>query len=363
MIAAPSTLHQRSDLVVHLTNLAVTATDVPSAVTPMLETFVAATAADGSAYFQLGDGAFTARAATGELPAGPAMDAILQHGLPERMALMGALRTAPGPIFFDDTSASPLTEGFQELGVSSLVAAPVRDRRATLVGAFLMHTFRLHGWTEDEASLVSVLSGTLAALTARLVAEEAAVAAREGAVRAIGLALDTRDGETKGHTDRVTSLALTLSDVLELPDAQREAMRYGAYLHDVGKIGIPDAILLKPGRLDDAEWSIMRRHTLFGQDFAEQLPFLSPEAMGVIRHHHERWDGAGYPDGLAGEGIPLGARIFAVCDVYDALTSVRPYKRAWTHDEAIAEIVAQSGRHFDPTVVATFVAFTPGTPA
>ena len=220
-----------------------------------------------------------------------------------------------------------------------------------------MHTFEPHGWTEDEASLVSVVSGTLAALTARLVAEEAALSAREGAIRAIGLALDTRDGETKGHTDRVTALALELADILELGEAERAALRYGAYLHDVGKIGIPDAILRKPGRLDDAEWSIMRRHTIVGQNFARELTFLSPDAMTVIRHHHERWDGTGYPDGLAGDRIPLAARIFAVCDVYDALRSERPYKAAWTHDEAIAEIAAQSGTQFDPRIVATFVAF------
>ena len=363
MIATSAVAGHCADLVVHLTGLAVTAQDVPSAVTPMLETFVRETAAEGSAYFQLGDGSFLARAATGVLPTGPAMDAILAHGLPERMALMEALRTSGGPMFFDDTAASSVTDGFPDLGVASLVAAPVRDRQGTLLGAFLMHTFEPHGWTEDEASLVGVVSGTLAALTARLVAEESALAAREGAIRAIGLALDTRDGETKGHTDRVTTLALALADILELGEDERAALRYGAYLHDVGKIGIPDAILLKPGRLDDAEWSVMRRHTIVGQDFARELAFLSPEAMTVIRHHHERWDGAGYPDGLAGDRIPLAARIFAVCDVYDALRSERPYKAAWTHDEAIAEIALQSGTQFDPRIVATFVAFAPGTVA
>jgi len=328
----------------------------------MLETFVTETAAEGSAYFQLAGGAFMARAASGVLPTGPSMDAILLHGLPERMALMTALRTADWPMFFDDTSASAVTEGFPGLGVASLVAAPVRDRHRTLLGAFLMHTFERHHWTENEAGLVGIVAGTMAALTARLVAEEAANAAREGAVRAIGLALDTRDGETKGHTDRVTALALTLADILELPAVDREALRYGAYLHDIGKIGIPDAILLKPGQLDEIEWAIMRCHTLYGQDFAEQLAFLTPEVLTVIRHHHERWDGGGYPDGLASEGIPLAARIFAVCDVYDALCSVRLYKPAWTHQQAIAEIVSQSGKQFDPQVVATFVAFAPETP-
>jgi putative nucleotidyltransferase with HDIG domain len=284
------------------------------------------------------------------------MDAILAHGLPADAPLLVALDQATSPLFFDDTAATPVTAGFPDLGVASLAAAPVRGRHGGLLGAFLMHTFEQHDWTESEADLVAAVANALAALTARLVAEEDAVAAREGAIRALGLALESRDGETKGHTDRVTDLAIRLGTVLGLSDDDLSTLRWGAYLHDIGKIGVPDAILRKPGKLDDVEWEVMREHVALGHSFATRLPFLPPDVLNVVGHHHERWDSTGYPDGLSGEDIPLSARVFALCDVYDALTSERPYKRPWTHDDAVAEIAAQSGKQFDPTVVTAFLA-------
>ena len=125
-------------------------------------------------------------------------------------------------------------------------------------------------------------------------------------------------------------------------------------LHDIGKIGIPDAILLKPGPLTPAEWKIMRRHPEIGRQLVEKIPFLSG-AVPIVYHHHERWDGTGYPLGLRGEAIPLGARIFAVADAFDAMTFDRPYSRAISFEAARAEIERCAGTHFDPAVVATFV--------
>lgn len=159
-------------------------------------------------------------------------------------------------------------------------------------------------------------------------AEQAAQAAREAAVRALGLALETRDRETQGHTDRVTHLALQLGAVLRLDPAALEALRLGAYLHDVGKLAVPDAILLKSGPLNGAERAVINRHVLEGERFTAALGFVPPAALEVIRFHHERWDGTGYPDGRAGEAIPRLARVFSVADVYDALLSARPYKLA-----------------------------------
>ncbi|WP_412028036.1 HD domain-containing phosphohydrolase [Deinococcus yunweiensis] len=198
--------------------------------------------------------------------------------------------------------------------------------------------------------------GTCTDIEEQKQARQAALAMREAAVRALGLALETRDRETHGHTDRVTRLALQLGQALHLPDTQLSALQLGAYLHDIGKLAIPDALLLKPGALDEREWQLMRVHPVEGERFAATLGFLPPEAIDLIRHHHERWDGTGYPDGQQGEHIPLLARLFSVVDVYDALLSKRPYKRAWTPDEARTELRQQAGTQFDAAMVETFLA-------
>jgi len=130
-------------------------------------------------------------------------------------------------------------------------------------------------------------------------------------------------------------------------------LRRGALLHDIGKIGVPDNILRKPAALSEAEWVTMRKHPEFGARIVAGIPFLEDVAR-IVRHHHERWDGRGYPDGLAGEDIPLGARIFAVADSFDAMTSDRPYRRAMTIDEARAEVARCRGTQFDPTVADAF---------
>jgi putative nucleotidyltransferase with HDIG domain len=217
-----------------------------------------------------------------------------------------------------------------------------------------MHTFTLNTWTPAEQVLFQAVAKTLATLAARLVAEEQAKQAYEDAIHALGLALEHRDDETKGHTDRVTDLALRVADEMGLVDETRDALRRGAYLHDIGKIAISDAVLRKPGKLNDEEWQMMRSHTTIGSDFVAKLTFLPQEARDIVLYHHEKYDGQGYPAQLAGKDIPLLARIFAVVDVYDALTSKRPYKAAWTHEETLAEIQRSAGSHFDPEVVAAF---------
>jgi response regulator RpfG family c-di-GMP phosphodiesterase len=177
----------------------------------------------------------------------------------------------------------------------------------------------------------------------------------EGSFLALGLALEMRDLETAGHTERVVGYATALGEAFDLNALQLEALRQGAYLHDLGKLGVPDAILLKPGKLDPEEWTIMKTHVERGFHLASQIPGLGQGALNVIRYHHERYDGTGYPEGLKTTEIPLEARFFAVCDVYDALVSERPYKRAWTQAEALAQLRMDSGKHFDPTVVDAFI--------
>ncbi|XLE16701.1 diguanylate cyclase (plasmid) [Deinococcus altitudinis] len=186
-------------------------------------------------------------------------------------------------------------------------------------------------------------------------AEQESQAARGAAVRALGLALEARDHETKGHTDRVTDLAMRLGAAVGLNQDRLETLRLGAYLHDIGKLTVPDAILLKPGLLTPEERLTMQEHVASGERFSAALGFLSDEVLEVIRGHHERWDGSGYPSGLQASEIPLSARIFALADVYDALVSERPYKQAWTQEQAFAELQRQSGGHFDPELTTLFL--------
>ena len=351
----------RAQLIVELTQLALSAPDIASAVNPALAALVERTAAVGSAYFQMDGGMFQARSAAGTMPQGADMDAILAHGLPAETPLMAALQGSRAPLFFDDTFAAPEAAGFPALGVLSLAAAPVLGRDGGLRGAFLMHTFEPHTWEARECDLFGTVATTLAALAARLVAEEQALAekanalrAKEGAIKALGVAVESRDSETKGHTDRVTDLALSVGRALGLGAEDLDALRWGAYLHDLGKVATPDAILHKPGKLTPDEWVTMRAHAESGYKIALQLPFLPQATLETILYHHERYDGAGYPHSLAGPDVPLLARIFSVCDVYDALTSVRPYKSAWSHEKALAELHRQAGRQFDPAVVTAF---------
>ncbi len=344
--------------VLALTQIALAASDLPSGITPTLEHLVCDTAAVGAAYFQAsGDQALTyqVRAASGEMPSTPGMAAIAAHGLPADVPLMRALEGTSQAMFFDDCHTASETRGFIDLGVASLAAAPVRRADGKLMGAFLMHTFDQHTWGDSEAALFSMVSGTIAALAGRLAAEEQMRAAQEASLRALGLALEARDGETLGHTDRVTSFAIQMAGRLRFSSEQVQALRWGAYLHDIGKIAIPDAVLLKPGKLTADEWDLMQSHVVAGTSFAAALEFLPSAALAVIAQHHERWEGGGYPWGMVGSEISLGARIFALCDVYDALTSDRPYKAAWSREEALSEIQAQSGRHFDPELVPHFI--------
>ncbi len=166
-------------------------------------------------------------------------------------------------------------------------------------------------------------------------------------------ALDLRDKETEGHTQRVVELTLRLARVTGVPEAEWVHIRRGAILHDIGKMGIPDSILLKPGPLTDEEWVVMRRHPEYAYEWLSPITYLLP-ALPIPYYHHEKWDGTGYPGGLKGQQIPLAARLFAVADVWDALCSDRPYHKAWPEAQALAHIREQAGKHFDPQVVDAF---------
>ena len=167
-------------------------------------------------------------------------------------------------------------------------------------------------------------------------------------------ALELRDHETEGHSQRVTELTLRLARAMGISDTELVHVRRGALLHDIGKIGIPDTILLKPGPLTEDEWCIMRQHPVYAYKMLLPIAYLRP-ALDIPYYHHEKWDGTGYPRGLKGEEIPLAARIFAVVDVWDALRSDRPYRPVWPKEKAIQHIREQAGKHFDPQVVEMFL--------
>ncbi|MCX7964559.1 MAG: GAF domain-containing protein [Candidatus Sumerlaea chitinivorans] len=188
-------------------------------------------------------------------------------------------------------------------------------------------------------------------------AEAAAIALRDAydaTIEGWSRAIDLRDHETKGHSQRVADLTVRLAWAVGVEPEQIIHIRRGALLHDVGKLGVPDAILRKPGPLTPEEWEIMRKHPQYAMDMLGEIEFLRP-ALEIPYCHHEKWDGSGYPRGLKGEEIPLSARLFAVVDVWDALASDRPYRAAWPHDWIVEYIREQSGKHFDPKVVEVFL--------
>ena len=177
--------------------------------------------------------------------------------------------------------------------------------------------------------------------------------AYEATIEGLSHALDLRDRETEGHSRRVTELTIQLAQAMNIGETEITHYRRGALLHDMGKIGIPDSILHKPDTLTEEEWTIMRKHPQLAYEMLSPIEYLRP-ALDIPYSHHEKWDGSGYPRGLKGEEIPMSARLFAIADVWDALTSDRPYRVAWNETEALAYIREQSGRHFDPTVVELF---------
>ena len=179
--------------------------------------------------------------------------------------------------------------------------------------------------------------------------------ARLETLERLAMAAEFRDDDTGEHTRRVARTARLLARALRVPEADVERVSLAAPLHDVGKIAVPDAVLLKPGRLSRAEYQVVQRHVLVGEEIlgGSSSPVLQTAAE-IALHHHERWDGRGYPAGLTGNEVPLPARLVAVADVFDALTHQRPYKEAWPLDVAVEEILEQSAGHFDPDVVAAF---------
>lgn len=217
-------------------------------------------------------------------------------------------------------------------------------------GIGVVEAFRVadRPFRKDDPHHVDLLVGFAAGAYTRIRLAEKLESHYTETIEALSSALEARDPYTEAHTGRIRDLAGALGVAMRLPADARRAVRLGALLHDVGKIGIADSILRKPGPLDDHEWEQMRMHPEIGERMLGSIEFLDV-ALPVIRGHHERWDGLGYPDGRAGEDIPIAARIIAVCDAFDAMTSDRPYRSAMSVEAACEEIRRGAGTQFDPT--------------
>lgn len=177
--------------------------------------------------------------------------------------------------------------------------------------------------------------------------------AYEASLTTLANAIDIRDRYTRGHVERVTAYSLVMASKLNWPEYTPEHLRFGAILHDIGKIHIPENILFKATPLTNLEWQEIKRHPISGAEMIKDIPYLAP-AVPIIRHHHERWNGQGYPDGLAGEAIPPGARIVAVADSFDAMTTSRPYSPARSLENALREIQSCAGTFYDPAIAEVF---------
>jgi HD-GYP domain-containing protein (c-di-GMP phosphodiesterase class II) len=237
-------------------------------------------------------------------------------------------------------------------GISLVSQSALHERKLRTRGAALTATISVLAAALLLYPLMSGLLGRTVALSSRLLDSNLSL------LRSLGNAIAKRDADTDAHNYRVTCYAVSLAEAVGVDKETVTELVLGAFLHDVGKIGIPDQILLKPGRLTSEELQVMQTHAVLGIEIVAGNPWLGG-AEKTIRHHHERFDGKGYPDGLSGEAIPLAARIFALVDVFDALTSVRPYKPALSLDETLRIMEREAGQHFDPAIYAVFRQIAP----
>ena len=260
----------------------------------------------------------------------------------------------------NSSKAGARAEFFAREHIVSLACAPLISR-GQVVGVLEVFARKKKPIDQDLVALLEALAyqAAIAVENARLFANlqkatSEVSSAYDATIEGWSRAMDFRDRETEGHTLRVTGLTVEVARRLGLPEKDIVHVRRGALLHDMGKLAVPDSILLKPGKLTEEEWEVMRQHPSYAYEMLSHIAYLRP-ALDIPHCHHERWDGTGYPRGLKGEEIPLAARIFAVADVWDALTNDRPYRPAWSQEQALAYIKEQAGRQFDPQVVQAFL--------
>ena len=239
-------------------------------------------------------------------------------------------------------------DAINRVGLFNYVVLPWEPSDLRQIVKRACDSFSLQYENANLSRLLSNQANELRSLVGKL--ETTVVSRTASLLTGLNAALDLRDTETQGHSRRVALYSRRLAEELGVSGQEAIDIQRGALLHDIGKIGVSDTILLKPGKLTEEEWVEMRKHAEFGFKILENIPFLG-NARHVVRQHHERFDGKGYPQGLKGKEIILGARIFAIIDTYDAMTSDRPYRKGLPHDVAIDEIKKNSGTQFDPDVV------------
>ena len=250
-------------------------------------------------------------------------------------------------------------EASQPLGLASFAAPLVTKGQVKgVLEVFVAPWFAAdQEWMDHLATLANQAAIAIdyhAVLAGLIRANQDLINAYDETILGWSRALDLRDRETQGHSQRVATIAAAIARAMGMPEERITHLYRGALLHDIGKVGVPDEILFKPGPLNDAEWQVMRMHPVYAENFLSHVAFLQ-EALDIPCFHHERWDGSGYPRGLKGEEIPLAARIFAVADVWDALRSDRPYRPSWREEEVVAYLRANAGKLFDPQVVEVFL--------
>lgn len=240
-------------------------------------------------------------------------------------------------------------------GIKSLLSVPIRGKAQSIAGAVDIVSYTHHvTWTESDVTHLKLIGDAIANLLERKRAEEDLAEAYDTTLEGWAKALELRDKETEGHSRRVTEITLAVARAAGIPEKEIEHIRRGAILHDIGKMGIPDEILRKNGPLTEEDRVIVNKHPITAYNLLKPIAFLK-KALDIPYCHHEKWDGSGYPRGMKGEQIPLAARIFAVADVWDALSYDRPYNQAWSREKIISYLIEQSGKHFDPTIVRLFL--------
>jgi HD-GYP domain-containing protein (c-di-GMP phosphodiesterase class II) len=246
-----------------------------------------------------------------------------------------------------DVSADPAETGFlRELGYSHVIlCCLVMDGKA--VGIVEAYRVDPHPFRAEDPRQIEVLARFAMNSSSNIMWASKLESHYTRTIETLVSALEARNPDTNAHAKRIPDLALGLASAMHLSPDFRRSLRLGSILHDVGKIGVPDSILLKPSGLTSSEWEIMRQHPVIGEQMLRPIEFLLP-ALPIVRHHHERWDGKGYPDGLVSEDIPLGARMVAVCDTFDAMVSDRPYRAGSSVATAVEEILRCAGSQFDP---------------
>jgi HD-GYP domain-containing protein (c-di-GMP phosphodiesterase class II) len=275
----------------------------------------------------------------------------ISHSVVDRVARSGE------PVLTTNAQADPRFGGQDSViayNLRSILCVPLKVKGQLTGVIYADNKARMGLFGDKERSLLSAFANQAAVAidNARLFNDLSR--AYTQTMDAMVAALDARDHETEGHTLRVVLYSMELGRRMDLPEEEMMHLRRGALMHDIGKIGIPDAILRKPGPLTPEEWGQMRLHPEYGQKMLAHIPFLR-QATKIISAHQEKFDGSGYPLGLRAEEIPLGARIFAVADAFDAITSDRPYRQAQSYAKAKQEILRGSGSHFDPMVVEAFL--------